>query len=351
MHFQGPSTVHLRSPHPCSSALTCGHGCSACPGDTSVCLGKVGLLGADWTDREVTQLGPSVKGKKNLYTNPGKRGGMGFAFTDRTIGRNPPAYMPDTYQHGREIGKQLRRRARERIPKPFNSSPNTGSGLFTRNPYHAPPGPAHATAPAPAARKEGDAAAKKAFAPSNPSRKGAAYCTLSKVGRNYVPQPPDEKQVRALPELTSQSPERGPALMARTCAASGGGRGCAQGAAVQTVRGHQGPAVDAYREPVPVRCAATPRHGFHPAGLVAWSRGALVCWRDLFPGCFEGRRGACWQQMVCVMLWSPGCTFGGYCDRRFRDRGLPGLLVAWMPSLQVTPAPVSYTHLTLPTKA
>lgn len=54
---------------------------------------------------------------------------MGFSHKDRTIGQNPPVYMPDTYQYGRQLGKELRKKARERIPKPFNSAPNTGTAI------------------------------------------------------------------------------------------------------------------------------------------------------------------------------------------------------------------------------
>jgi hypothetical protein len=154
--------------------------CSACPGDTSACIGKMGLLGEDWQDHKTTDRQSSVKGKRNFYTNPPRRGGMGTSLQDRTIGRNAPEYLPDAYQYGRLLGKELRQKARERIAKPFNSSPNRGSGLFSTSYLGSASGPPHSPVslhPAPS----------KPFVPSHPSKSGAAYCTLSKVGRNYAP--------------------------------------------------------------------------------------------------------------------------------------------------------------------
>lgn len=147
----------------------------------------MGLLGEDWQNKP-----PGTAGKKpgkNLYTNPGKGGGMGFSHKERTIGGNPPEYMPDTYQHGRQLGKELRRQARARIPKPFNASPNRGSGLFNSNPYDNPPGPDKVLV------KKPQPLTKKTFLPSNPPKKGAAYEAISKVGRDYVPEPMREPEV------------------------------------------------------------------------------------------------------------------------------------------------------------
>jgi Domain of unknown function (DUF4586) len=175
--------------------------CSACPGDVSACIGSVGLLGSDWQSREAPDTGPSVKGKKNLYVNPPRKGGCGYSLAERTIGGKPFTYMPDPYQNGRALGKELRKKARARIPKPFNSAPNQGNGLFTPNPFVSPPGPAYIEKPkaAAATRDKGkDKAGKKPFVPPRPPAKGAAYCTLSKVGRDYVPEPEkDAAQVRA----------------------------------------------------------------------------------------------------------------------------------------------------------
>lgn len=161
--------------------------CSAFPGDVTPCMGKMGLLGEDWQNKPPG--GAERKPGKNLYTNPGKNGGMGYSHKDRTIGGNPPEYVPDTYQHGRQLGKELRRQARARIPKAFNSSPNRGSGLFNPNPYNDPPGPDKAPV------KKPNSVSKKAFVPSNPPKKGAAYEAISKVGRDYVPEPIREAEV------------------------------------------------------------------------------------------------------------------------------------------------------------
>lgn len=161
--------------------------CSAFPGDVTPCMGKMGLLGEDWQNKPPGAA--EKKPGKNLYTNPGKGGGMGFSHRDRTIGGNPPEYMPDTYQHGRQLGKELRRQARARIPKPFNAAPNRGSGLFNSNPYNNPPGPDKF------AVKKSQFVPKKAFVPANPPKKGAAYEAISKVGRDYVPEPIQEVEV------------------------------------------------------------------------------------------------------------------------------------------------------------
>lgn len=114
------------------------------------------------------------------------RGGMGFSHKDRTIGQNPPKYMPDTYQNGRQLGKELRKKARARIPKPFNSSPNQGNGMFNSNPFNNPPGPDAVQS------KAKKIALKKPFIPSNPPKKGAAYETISKTGREYTSEPAEE---------------------------------------------------------------------------------------------------------------------------------------------------------------
>lgn len=151
-------------------------------------MGTVGLLGADWSNNPP---GPAPKKPgKNLYTNPGRRGGMGFSHKDRTIGQNPPSYMPDTYQHGRQLGKELRRKARERIVKPFNSSPNKGNGMFNINPFKGQP-----SGPDMMESESKKLALKKPFIPSNPAKKGAAYETISKTGREYVSEPPEEVKV------------------------------------------------------------------------------------------------------------------------------------------------------------
>lgn len=43
--------------------------------------------------------------KRKIYTNPTQKGGFGFSYQARTIGGNPPGFMPDQYQPGREIEK------------------------------------------------------------------------------------------------------------------------------------------------------------------------------------------------------------------------------------------------------
>jgi Domain of unknown function (DUF4586) len=152
----------------------------------------VGLLAKDWQAREGAAEGggPSAKGLKNFYTAPARKGGMGFSHKERTIGGNPPAYMPDEYQRGRELGKGLRKAARQRIRKPFNSSPNTNGGLFSPSPCGEPPGPAHIP---PARPKAAAAAAKRPFVAPGPARKGAAYAAMSKIGRDYISEPFAEK--------------------------------------------------------------------------------------------------------------------------------------------------------------
>jgi hypothetical protein len=161
--------------------------CSACPGDTSVCIGKMGLLGEDWQNRKAVDDKSSVKGKRNFYTNPPRKGGMGTSLMDRTIGRNAPEYKPDAYQYALVLGKELRQKARERIPKPFNSSPNRGSGLFSTTFLGSVP-----ESPCPQGEKS---MPSKPFIPSHPARSGNAYCALSKIGRNYVPVTVDTNQV------------------------------------------------------------------------------------------------------------------------------------------------------------
>lgn len=162
-------------------------------------MGDVGLFGSDWKDKDPTEDAASVKGKRNLYVNPPRRGGCGYSLAERTIGGKAPQYMPDPYQNGRQLGKELRRKARERIAKPFNAAPNAGSGLFNPNPHTAPPGPLYRSS-AERGLKAGVPEGKQPFRQPGPPGKGAAYCTLSKVGQDYVMQPPEEKpEVRLCP--------------------------------------------------------------------------------------------------------------------------------------------------------
>jgi hypothetical protein len=146
----------------------------------------MGLLGADWQDKPRPPKRPVGK---NLYTNPARKGGMGSSTKDRTIGQNPPEYMPDTYQHGRELGRELRKAARARIPKPFNSSPNKGNGYFNENPFKESSGPNYIT------KKDPPRKNIKPFVPSNPPKSGAAYSALSPIGRDYMPNPVREAEV------------------------------------------------------------------------------------------------------------------------------------------------------------
>lgn len=60
--------------------------------------------------------------------------------------------------------------------------------MFNANPFKNGSGPDRVEVPA-------KKILKKPFVPSNPSKKGAAYEALSKTGRNYVPEPPEEIKV------------------------------------------------------------------------------------------------------------------------------------------------------------
>lgn len=199
---------------------------------------------------------------------------MGYSHKERTIGGNPPEYMPDTYQHGRQLGKELRRQARSRIPKPFNSAPNCGSGLFNPNPFNNLPGPDKSAA------KKTKFVPKKAFVPSNPSKKGAAYAAISKVGRDYVPEPIRAAEVCMLGPADVNLHQHADtrvsfrrlaghtlkqAMTHSSCAVQEPQR--SKGGTIQAMCRNQGEAVHEDSEPIPLRCQASTKPGLHTPAL------------------------------------------------------------------------------------
>lgn len=143
-------------------------------------MGTMGLLGADWQDKP--RVKSSVAGKKMIYTQPQREGGSGYSYAERTIGQNPPPYMPDEYQRGKLLGRDLRKKSRAAFGKAFNSAPNSGGGYFNANPWAEPPGPIYV-------KKKDKPLPVKAWKPSHPPSTVRAYQCLSKIGRDYVPEP------------------------------------------------------------------------------------------------------------------------------------------------------------------
>lgn len=64
------------------------------------------ILMTEGTDEKRTKSSMTDEQKKRkIYTNPSQKGGYGFSHQARTIGGNPPGFMPDQYQPGRVIEK------------------------------------------------------------------------------------------------------------------------------------------------------------------------------------------------------------------------------------------------------
>jgi len=142
---------------------------------------------------------PTLKGKKNLYTSPAKKGGFGFPTSERTIGGKVPEYMKDDYEPGLQLTRTARQEARKRIPKAFNSGGRCRDYFDTSLHKYKEEGYVGAQ------RRREEGAPKKPFRPTNPGPKGR-FAVLSKVGRNYVPEAemPEKKEGPPAAEMSSK---------------------------------------------------------------------------------------------------------------------------------------------------
>mmetsp|Transcript_22931 Transcript_22931/g.58550 ORF Transcript_22931/g.58550 Transcript_22931/m.58550 type:complete len:305 (-) Transcript_22931:609-1523(-) len=123
-----------------------------------------------------------VAGKRNIYVAPQKKGSFGFPWQDRSIGGTRFEFIPDEYQRGRILEREMKREARAKIAKPFVSMGRTGKGIVPLSP----------TMPAepPPPRPPKDNSIKKAWKAPNPPQKGVGYGTISKI--EYVPVGPND---------------------------------------------------------------------------------------------------------------------------------------------------------------
>lgn len=77
------------------------------PGGTDGCIGAIILSPEGEKDAKKGGNEQGVQSNKKIYTSPSQKGGFGYSFQSRTIGGNPPQFMPDKYQPGRQIEKVL----------------------------------------------------------------------------------------------------------------------------------------------------------------------------------------------------------------------------------------------------
>lgn len=154
---------------------------SACAGSADGCLGPV-YLDTEPPPSSRALVRPSTTpadGKRKIYTSPTKKGGFGFPLQARTLGV-VEGYVPDPYQPGRIIERELRRSARAKFGKAFISAGIVRHGYWDDKGLYGPPGPTY---------NKQQRAQAPLWRPSSPPKKGAAYCAISKVGRDYIPDP------------------------------------------------------------------------------------------------------------------------------------------------------------------
>jgi len=135
---------------------------------------------------------------RNFYTNPSKKGGYGTPGT--TIGKQLDV-MSEPYLVSRELEKVERREARGRIPKAFQSTHKSGSGLFDESVFRYEPG---AFKPREVQRKP---PIPKPFTPSHPAKFGY-NSTISKFPE-YKPDPLDEKLAKERAERAAERSKKG----------------------------------------------------------------------------------------------------------------------------------------------
>ncbi|GMH33129.1 hypothetical protein BSKO_00963 [Bryopsis sp. KO-2023] len=77
------------------------------PGAIDGCIGNVILSpeGEDEAKVKARNAKSDAEKRKKIYSSPAQKGGFGYPSQARTIGGNPPEYMADKYQFGRELEK------------------------------------------------------------------------------------------------------------------------------------------------------------------------------------------------------------------------------------------------------
>eukprot|EP00877_Chromochloris_zofingiensis_P014976 jgi/Chrzof1/9732/Cz04g13230.t1 len=185
-------------------SLSCG------PGSNDGCLNEIPLDtdGSAAANRSKPIIRTADK-LKNIYATTPKKGGFGMPWKDRTLGA-PPVYYMDGYEGGRQKEKEMRSQAKA-ISKPFVSRGRTGRSftpdpqIYARPPITAPETskPRQSVSAGSASSSSKDRPNTPAWRPSSPPKKGAAYCILSTVGRDHVPDPVREAQHHANTKASS----------------------------------------------------------------------------------------------------------------------------------------------------
>jgi len=167
-----------------------------------------------------------IKGKKNLYVNPPKRGGYGYSTADRAIGgplapansilRQPPGGDGDVYQPGLAMTRAARKEARAKFVggKPFSSGGRcpdvfAKAPLFADRPETAPAAGTSGSGRGGSRPASGAAAGRitgrPPFRPVRPPGMGDRNHVISTVGRDYrmesefPEKPPPGKPLPATP--------------------------------------------------------------------------------------------------------------------------------------------------------
>jgi len=164
---------------------------------------QYGCIGTQYShqkeyDEEQEKADARKEAPKNFYTNPPKKGSYGVPGT--TIGKREDL-MEEPYLVSRELEKVERKVARERIPKAFQSTHKSSSGLFDNNIYAYNPGD-WTEKP-----KSSRASLEKAFRPTHPGKQGF-NCTIQKFP-DYKEDPLDEKMRREREERAAERAKKG----------------------------------------------------------------------------------------------------------------------------------------------
>ncbi|WIA28521.1 hypothetical protein OEZ86_011064 [Tetradesmus obliquus] len=191
-----------------NSSITCG------PGSNDGVLSKEMPYDTDGSAAALRSNPPRRPADKlrNIYTSAPKKGGYGMPWRDMSLGE-PPKYYMDVYDGGRERVKDLRATGKPVSGRPFVSSASPTRPFTPDTKLYSclspPPGRSSSSSGAAgssssngrvrasSAPRERQRPQSGPWRPSSPPKQGAAFCVISHVGRNYVPDPVKEAKYHA----------------------------------------------------------------------------------------------------------------------------------------------------------
>eukprot|EP00193_Tetraselmis_chui_P021106 CAMPEP_0177771200 /NCGR_PEP_ID=MMETSP0491_2-20121128/11424_1 /TAXON_ID=63592 /ORGANISM="Tetraselmis chuii, Strain PLY429" /LENGTH=308 /DNA_ID=CAMNT_0019288651 /DNA_START=66 /DNA_END=992 /DNA_ORIENTATION=+ len=142
------------------------------------CIGEVYLSRAEGEGSRSDPKPLPRPGLRNFTIAAPKTAPAGYPLDMVMIGK-PPEHMVEPYHPALEMEKRLKKQAREKIHKPWGAVGGRSDGVFDRNIYSAPAGPAYRES----SRRKGIHAVP--FRPGNPGKKGNyAFAKLSET--NYT---------------------------------------------------------------------------------------------------------------------------------------------------------------------